>query len=171
MKAEELVRNVNETFNSLTKFSESYVSVMELSDSPSQFLRDVGLPKSAAPFVSFDEYEEQELPQDYVYIGSTASGDWICIKKQIGDIYIIDHEEMSYTLFMNSSVMQLAECLLIYKALVKKAQEANGKRAMLERNIPADLIEKSKNDLLACDERSLDKGSFWWETMDVLVTP
>jgi hypothetical protein len=91
------------------------------------------LPDSAAPCVSFKEAgrhlplwevfgsphewssEDRERLGPYVMIGSDGAGNPICVEQGTGHVILLDHENNFVTRqFVNSSVRQLAECLLAY---------------------------------------------------------
>jgi hypothetical protein len=91
------------------------------------------LPSSAAPCVDFSQasapspvYDVFGGPSDwtesdrrrlesFLMIGSDGAGNPICIEAGSGQIWLLDHEDRFQTrTFVNSSVSQLAECLLAY---------------------------------------------------------
>ncbi len=91
------------------------------------------LPDSAAPCVTFQEaarpvpiWEVFASPSDwspadrerlapYRMIGSDGAGNPICVVNGTGAVVLLDHEDWFRTCqFVNSSVRQLAECLLAY---------------------------------------------------------
>lgn len=67
---------------------------------------------------------------------------------------------------MNSSVLQMAECLLLYYEFLKKIMEVNGEDAALDYN--AD--EKSLNWIIEMitktDSNAMDEGSLWRSEID-----
>jgi hypothetical protein len=128
-----------------------------------KFLTEAGLPKSAAPYLSFedlakglhtvweiwgvaDNWNEADRSrlQKYFVIGSDDnSGNPICIDQANGgQIVTLEHEDwFTSVMFVNSSVQQLAEFLLLFNEAVKKQQ------------IVAELEQ--------VDPVALKKGSFW----------
>lgn len=106
------------------------------------FLREVGLPESAAPCLTFTEVgkglarlwevyspkpewkpEEKKPVETCLMLGSDGAGSPICIDERDGTIVLLDHELpfdakrlLKRITFINSSVSQLAECLLEYNA-------------------------------------------------------
>jgi hypothetical protein len=91
------------------------------------------LPEEAAPFLTFGEFASQPriwevfgIPEQWPQaersrldawrmIGSDSAGDPICIEETTGAVWVLNHENRFRTrVFFNSSVPQLAECLLAY---------------------------------------------------------
>jgi SUKH-4 immunity protein len=92
-----------------------------------------GLPESAAPFLSFEgseqgggkplnekyEVSENEF-KEFTYIGFTGENNPICISTTSGTVVSFDYQNNFDEIFINSSINQLAESLLIYDDFVKK---------------------------------------------------
>ena len=91
------------------------------------------LPESAAPCLSFTAaarpqpiYEcfgsrsdwtdkDRARLERFLVIGSDGAGNPICLENNSGTIVLLDHEDNFFTQqFVNSSIQQLAECLLAY---------------------------------------------------------
>jgi hypothetical protein len=121
----------------------------------------VVLPDEAAPFLNFDQAArpahiwevfgnpsqwsdtERERLAPYQMIGSDGAGNPVCIERDTGAVVLLDHEDRFHSRqFVNSSVRQLAECLMAYMG-EKDAERFRG----AVRGI----------DLAAMAERS-----FWW---------
>jgi hypothetical protein len=119
------------------------------------------LPDSASPCVTFQEaarplpiWDVFASPSDwsaadlerlapYWMIGSDGAGNPICVEQGVGAVVMLDHEDWFRTRqFVNSSVGQLAECLLAY---------------MGERE-----PERFRSVVRAIDPAALAEGSFWW---------
>jgi hypothetical protein len=142
-----------------------------LPEAARQFLAEAGLPKSCAPFLSFDDLahglrhvwhvfspgqwkpEEKHGLENYAMIGSDGSGNPICVDERDGRIVAIEHELLFSTsagerrvMFVNSSVAQLAQCLLLVAAHAS--------------NTGLEAIKQ-------IDESAAAPGTFWsYETMD-----
>jgi len=118
------------------------------------------LPDTAAPFLSFERAHDPRLiwqvygfetdwsPEDrqrlapYQMMGSDGAGNAICVDERNGTVVLLDHEDGFRTRqFMNSSVGQLAECLLAYM----------GERSP----------EAFKSAVLAIDRDAMASGTFW----------
>ena len=126
------------------------------------------LPDSAAPFLSFDRaawpapiwevfgipsqwsQAERERLAPYRMIGSDGAGNPICVEQGTRAVVLLDHEDRFRTWqFVNSSVSQLAECLLAY---------------MGERE-----PEQFHAAVRAIDPVALADRSFWWHEAAGLV--
>lgn len=103
-------------------------------DEARQFLVDAGLPKSCIPFLSFNDVAQGPRPLVELYgqhniaandsvrlagfyvLGSDGAGNPICLDpSQAGAIVLLDHEDRFRTsIFVTSSVMALAEALLLF---------------------------------------------------------
>lgn len=139
-----------------------------------QFLIDAGLPANTAPFIGFDGSKndcvanvagERTLSDEYrAYweIGFTGSGDPICIHEPSGRIVYINHDFNFEIVFMNSSVPQLAECLLSYQSFVRRVNQQNGHRAWLNDDIPSELLVWLTTQFSQIDPNALDEECFWW---------
>jgi len=115
------------------------------------------LPEEAAPGVSFEEasrplpiYEvfapgswspaDRERLAGYRMIGSDGAGNPICIEQGTGAVVLVDHEDWFHTRqFINSSVRQLADCLLAYMG----ENDAARFRSAVQAIDPAALAEES----------------------------
>lgn len=117
------------------------------------------LPDSAAPCLSFDG-QGQELwevygsasdwsPDDrarlasYRVIGSDGAGNPICIERDTGAIWLLDHEDQfTSRQFVNTGLPELAESLLAY---------------MGEKD-----LEQFRSELRRVDSAAAREGCFWW---------
>jgi SUKH-4 immunity protein len=114
------------------------------------------LPNSAAPFLTFKEaarpvriWDVFASPSDwssadrerlapYRMIGSDGAGNPICVEQDSGAVILLDHEDWFRTReFVNSSVRQLAKCLLAYLG----EREAQRFRAAVEVIDPTALVD------------------------------
>ena len=137
-----------------------------------KFLAEAGLPRSCAPCLSFDDLacglrhvwdvfspgqwkpEEKQGLENYAMIGFDGSDNPICVDERDGQIVAIEHELLfnknaveRRLMFVNSSVAQLAECLLLVATHPKDAG-----------------LEAIKK----IDEAAAVDGTFWsYESMDL----
>ncbi|RYF26321.1 MAG: hypothetical protein EOO42_01770 [Flavobacteriales bacterium] len=165
--------------DNLVPLDKEWLITLGLKPSTIEFLALSGLPNSAAPFLSFvkgsgNEYDcvslltkqydflEEEFDK-YVYIGSCSDGNPIVINTAEGDrIEELDHEDYfsPYNVF-NTSINELAECLLCYRNFVARVIRENGGDAVIESNFTDEQIETLKQQLVAADSTSMADGSFW----------
>jgi SUKH-4 immunity protein len=127
------------------------------------------LPESAAPCVTFKEAArpvpvwdvfaspsawsppDRERLARYRMIGSDGAGNPICIEQGAGAVVLLDHEDWFRSRqFVNSSVRQLAECLLAY---------------MGEQD-----LEQFKLAVALIDPAALGEKAFWWHEAAFLGT-
>jgi SUKH-4 immunity protein len=125
----------------LVTVSRELIGGASLSDEARQFLTEAGLPKSCAPCLTFDEIEfglrrlwdvfapGQWKPEEknglnrFGLIGFDGAGNPICLDERNGHVVLIDHEVLfnpdardASIMFVNSSIRQLCECLLVVNA-------------------------------------------------------
>lgn len=148
------------------------------------FLIEAGLPESAAPFLNFEQPAAGPLPmlskhanlpetfRRYRLIGFNGSGDCLCIDQdQGGAIVSINHDDDNRPIFINSSIPQLAESLLLYQRLVRRTIQTNGEDAFLDNNIPDDLRGWFAREMQRVDGVALADGHFWRGELMSLETP
>jgi hypothetical protein len=118
-----------------------------------RFLTSAGLPREAAPFLGFDAYSEAELenlyessfaPRDLFPLGSNGSGDPLGIELPSGAVVYLNHDDGMGRVFVNSSLSQFAESLVLYQEL-RHSRELH---ALLER-------------IAAIDPPAISDGSMW----------
>lgn len=165
----------------LLKYSMRSLSDVSMSDADKRFLIEAGLPDSAAPFLSFESPERGPLPtvmeiwhQDdrfrrYRIIGFNGSGDPLALDDGAeGEVVYLNHDNYFQRVFVNSSVRQLAECLLLYREMVDDAITTNGKDALLERRIPSKGRLRLEQDLRRTDRKAMEAHCMWWDELQAL---
>ena len=70
-------------------------------------------------------------------------------------------------MFINSSVMQLAESLFAYRRLIEDTQSENGPNAYLDRDIPAEVLARFESFLRDSDPPALVSG-MWADGLEQL---
>ena len=167
------------TLDTLNKF--------ELTQEAIDFLNISGLPESAAPFVNFvgdwntrDKYSViDKLPNlfnfldssydKYIVIGSDGSGNFIACDTSKGcTIEWLDHEDYFSASFMNSSIGQLANCLLVYREFVLKVNETSSPDGWFDTSFSDAQYDALKDILESIDERATKEG-FWKEQLEILL--
>jgi hypothetical protein len=137
------------------------------------FLVTIGLPDSAAPFLSFDRKELKTIRQIYhtenpddellIDIGSDGAGDPICIDtKNKCQIVALDHEDDFAMRFMNSSIMELFAFLTIYKEFGEKLRQLRGQDAFVDSNCTDEEIEELIRELKLVDVEALKNQATFW---------
>ena len=146
-----------------------------------EFLTIAALPVDAAPFLSFDElrkgpkhiYEIWGRPDDYpddakkrlspyLVIGSDGAGNPICLDTN-NDCQVVhlDHEDLFDTrTFVNSSLPQLAESLLLVREMYETASDE-----LSDDELSEAIPEKYRQDLFlkleAMDPGAMADNAFW----------
>jgi hypothetical protein len=107
------------------------------------------------------------LPPEYnqfIAIGADGCGDPIVINTAAGCIIEwLDHEDYFSARFMNSSVAQLAACLLAYRNFVIAVQKENGDDAFIESRFNEAQIKALQDTLQHIDPRAIAEGFWQWE--------
>ncbi len=149
---------------------------LQLPAEAKDFLSSAGLPKEAAPFLSFDDlavletveqaYELSEDFRRYRIIGSTGSGDPICLDEVVnGEVVYLNHDKRFQRVFVNASIPQLAESLLAFRHLGRQTMAKNGEDAFIDGDIPEHLKTWITQELKRIDSKALDKECFWNEML------
>jgi len=98
----------------------------------------------------------------YLCIGFNGNGDPLCIDETQEAIVVeLDHESNFQRRFMNTSIPQLAESLLLFSTLIVKTIEQNGNDTYLNNNIPEEVQHWFYDEIACIDLPALYEGSFW----------
>ncbi|MDM5155418.1 SUKH-4 family immunity protein [Bacillus sp. DX1.1] len=164
----------------LNKLDGDMLQHTNLSIDTRRFLSEAGLPKSAAPFIEFDNPTELMqnvtrkfgMPIDFEFywlIGSNGSGDPLCIDERTDKVVYLHHDNNYEEIFINSSIHQFAESLLLFSKLIDEAIHLNGEFAFLENEIPESVRIWFENELKRIDSKALEKNTFWSEEIENLT--
>lgn len=159
----------------------------ELTRETVAFLSATGLPRDAAPFLSFvgdynpnDRYSSISLLTDwfdflepaynqFVVIGSDGNGNIIAINTAKDCIVEwLDHEDYFSARFMNSSVTQLANCLLCYRSFLKVTNGNKSADELFNTHFTDEQFDTLKDILENIDRRTVNDG-FWQEELNLLL--
>ncbi len=174
-------------FSRLFTIKRSQLELLDLNIITTDFLNESGLPDSAAPYLSFiDDSQDvfkginrltnqynflDERFSKYIVIGSDGNGDPVVINKQLNcQIECLNHENDFECRFMNSSVLHLAEFLIIYRDFVQIVQSENGEEAIMNSTFSNKHFNDLKRKMTYCDKRALSTHSFWNEELEMLLT-
>ncbi|WP_439650787.1 hypothetical protein [Mucilaginibacter lacusdianchii] len=146
----------------------------------------MGLPKDAAPYISFvndsedlyegiakleDQYYLDIEPNKYVVIGSDGSGSPIAINvKQDDTIEWLDHDDYFAPSYCNKSLECLLTFLLIYRNFVNDVINNNGEDAMLNGNFTDEQYSAMRQRMLIVDLDAVNERGFWKEELDRLLS-
>lgn len=186
MEPEEFVQRWGE-LEHLRRADKAQMLQYEVGEEATQFLVEAGLPGSAAPMVNFlgegqigrlwevwglDEEETAYAKEDfstYLIIGNDSNGNPFCIDQENSDIVVLlDHDYgFQAVTFVNSSVQQLAECLLVYRALWEQVRQYEDEGDTL----PDDILAWAEKEFLRVDSRAMSRECFWRNELEVLRQP
>jgi len=135
----------------LITYAADQLTAWDLFPETQDFLMYYGLPASCAPLLSFKE--KPETPGEafdiqlasltgYIMIGSSGQRDPVCIDLACdNEIVVLRHDLNFERHFVNSSLEQFGECLILYKNHSD--------------------VETLKADLRKADRRCLNEHTFW----------
>lgn len=140
------------------------------------FLLEAGLPRSAAPGLSFADvardcpsveqvWDINDFPPGrFRVIGSDDTGDPICLDASSDDRVVRLMHDCGWSeqqpMLVNSGVAQLAACLLEYRDFVQTRGAADP-WAHLDRRYPAEAVDELRDRLASLDHAVSFAGSFW----------
>ncbi|MFY4775063.1 SUKH-4 family immunity protein [Metabacillus sp. RGM 3146] len=163
----------------LVRYQEESIINTNLPTETKEFLSIAGMPESAPPFLTFEpsslgggeivinKYEIEDSKFDHlIYLGYTGSNDPICVSEINGEVVCLDYDNNFNSIFINSSVNQFAESLIIYTKFINTIKEINGRQAYLEKNAPRESISNLQIELKRVDENSILENSFWKEEVE-----
>ncbi|MGG3521882.1 SUKH-4 family immunity protein [Bacillus pseudomycoides] len=164
----------------LNKLDRDMLQHTNLSSDTRRFLSEAGLPASAAPFIEFDNATElmQNVTQKfgmpidfefYWFIGTTGSGDPLCIDERTNNVVYLHHDNNYEEIFINSSIHQFAESLLLFSKLIDEAIQINGEFAFLDNEIPESVRIWFENEVRRIDSKAVEKNTFWSEELENLT--
>ena len=172
--------------DSLFPLSEEKCKGLNLKQETIDFLTITGLPDNAAPYLSFakdttdlfdginrltKQYNFLENEYDkFIVIGSDGSGNPIAINTKLNDrIEWLDHENFFSASYMNNTIFELANTLLIYRDFVTQIQIENGEDALLDSNFTDNQFENLKEKLFSVDSKAIIENGFWKNELDLLL--
>lgn len=162
----------------------SNINVGFISDRDKKILTEIGIPGSAAPFLSFcgeaefagyslrdrickyegvpeEDIEAEDAVLDNTCVLGQCSIGYIVINKR-GEIWMLDHESFD-EYYVNQSLDDFLDCLYEYKMFVKSIHEKYGSDTYIEdvmTEADVDVLEKT---LRSIDKEILQEDNFWWE--------
>lgn len=170
MQPLDFVRNWNaqDERETLLRFPPESLADLKISVDARNFLIEAGLPDSAAPFLSFEVPKDGSLPRvsqawqlpetynPFRVIGFNGSGDPICLDENaFGAVIFLNHDNHFERVLMNSSVLQLAESLLVFRGCVQK-------------RLTSELGAQCSEELQRIDEIAWQQSNFWREEVVML---
>jgi hypothetical protein len=161
----------DESLSWFTPFPESVFEGTQIPAVTKQFLTEIGLPGSVAPFLDFGpDHEVLETPSErwglsepfaqYWIIGCNGYGDPIVLTST-GSVLYLNHDAGMREVYINKDVATLAEALLRYEKLISEAQEVGGPDAFLDNEIPVDLQNEFEAFLKQIDPQACAPDTMW----------
>lgn len=145
-----------------------------LSEAVYSELKEFGLPKTAEPWLSFMEFllvDEKTAvvlnELNFYPIGYLANGDIICVDKMTNQIMICDHEELTYTWMLNSSLAALYESITVFREFIVRVNQKNPGFAR-NYKIPDGMLDELAAKLKKCDSESYNNKGFWFTEIQAL---
>lgn len=130
-----------------------------LNEKDKEFLLEVGLPRDASPFLSFQAYSLKDvssrkevfgIDESYFPIGHNGSGDSIAIDTNSGEVVYFNHDFHMKKVFINSSLRQFAESLCIH-----------------QENWTANTLKKCLEEISHIDMPAVAKDSMWYSEIQM----
>jgi hypothetical protein len=151
--------------------------------STSDFLIQCGMPESCAPGLSFNHYEQADIPtpnevfniyidelKDYLMIGSNGSGDPICIDLgNNNEIVYLNHDNYFERIYMNGSLHQLTECIIRYRDFYTSLDPKIENNIFIKRKFSDEEFSKVCDEFNAIDDKCLKDNNCWKAELDYLV--
>ena len=136
-----------------------------------EFLSMVGLPKEAAPYLTFnvstfpafvspDDLFDLERPElsDWFIIGETTNSDPICIDPLNGyRICYVETENDFNAVFMNSSLDKMAICIYLYEKFIEQFSSEESETLTFTDSD----WEYLKKQFIEIDPAAVEEGTFW----------
>ncbi|WP_291967822.1 SUKH-4 family immunity protein [Maribacter sp.] len=184
MKPEEFKKLWTSNEEKLNPININRLNGLGLRDASIQFLNTVGLPESAAPFLSFVtdsddlhkgihkltkiyEFLEPEFDK-YIVIGSCSDGDPIVVNTELDDrIEFLDHEDYFSSKPFNTNFSSMTDSLIAYKNFIERVQKENGEDAFMNSNFSDEQFETLKNEILLADSKIQKQNGFWFEQLQM----
>lgn len=137
-------------------------------------MHEYGLPTTAEPWLRFMEFQRTDAKTEasleqlgYYPIGILPNGDIICVDKSSDRIMICDHEDLSYTWILNSSLESLYESLMIFDTFIAEVNRKNPRFAS-DFKIPDGMLQDFEARLTNCDEQAIALKGFWFTEIQAL---
>ena len=163
-----------DTLDPLVQFPAPLIGEYALPNDTKDFLQTAGLPRSAAPFLSFGPEYLEYAPMlreygidDVMVVGIDCLGNPIAVQKD-GAVACYDHDFDFSRTYVNQGVPELAQTLLRFRDMISEAQQLRGEEAVFNGDIPVQLTEAFAAELRSADAQAVQEGSFWSRQLEVI---
>lgn len=161
----------------LLRFDPEALESVPITEEAKQFLCEAGIPSDSAPYLEFRSGEGRlsdlktafGMPKEYSaywLLGTTGYGDPVCLKAGGSQVVCIRMDRGGTEWFINSSVPQFAEFLLVYAELVQRTIRENGPDAFLENQISPETLKWVVQEFSRIDPAAFAQGTFWREEVE-----
>ena len=146
-------------FDEFVSFDSQILKASGLNDKVIEFLLEAGLPRDAAPFLSFQSYTANDIEKRkevfgiedrFFPIGINGSGDPLVIDSKSGEVLFFNHDDNMRKVFINSSVWQFVECLCIY-----------------QEHMTNNTMNSCLEEIVRTDPRAAEKEAMWFSEIQV----
>ena len=148
-----------------------------------EYLINCGLPDGCAPGLSFNNCDKATIPtpndifnlsfeelNDFLMIGSNGCGDPVCIDlNSNNEIVYLNHDNYFERVFMNSSVIQLAECIIRQKDFHTSLNPQIVNNTFISRKFSNEEFDKLCEEFMQIDNKSLLENSCWKAELNYLL--
>ena len=172
----------------LSPISQEKVERLSLHAATIDFLTIAGLPKYAAPNLSFvndsndkgyginkliDQYNfliDSHEYERYIVIGSCRDGNVIAVNTMEEDLIAqLDHEDLFSSTFFNSSIETLADFLIIYRDFEISVMAEHGEEGYRSCYFTDIQFDELKAKMLKSDRRALMEKGFWKVELEIII--
>ena len=165
----------------LHRFDQNRMEQLGIDKKQVDFLANTGLPREAAPLLSFDNETNLHTIQEIyglegeshnyrIQIGFDGCGDTLCIdKSRQNKIVSCDHESNFEPRFMNTSVIELFKFLTLMKSFGEFLQAERGEDAYMNCEFTDQEFQNLIQELQSVDSLAVEDGTFWREELDRLL--
>jgi len=131
------------------------------------FLSVTGLPVYASPFLSFMDGKKFNTER-YIVIGANRNGAPIVVDTGNNDkVELLNFQGSFQPVFINSSLEQLADFLVIYRDFEDMLLSEQGDDGVLNSSFSDEQFEALKQRMEAADKPALE--GFWKEELEILL--
>src|SRR5687767_1957358 len=184
MDTQSIKKHWSDKGENLYTYKMSQLDNNRLNERTRRFLTEYGLPRDAAPGLSFDSWESETIPtpnqvlridfeelHDYLMIGSNGSGDPICIDlKTNNEVVYLNHDNYFERVFMNSSISHLLQSIIKYESFWASLNPSFENNIFSKRRFSDEEYYQLKQDFLTIDNRCLDDDSCWLAELEGLLS-
>ncbi|MVN79239.1 hypothetical protein GO988_23145 [Hymenobacter sp. HMF4947] len=142
-------------------------------------LATVGLPRTAAPYLSFDASLERvstlyNLPSafaQFVQLGTDGLGNPIVLNtSRNASVEWLDHDKGFATHYINCSLQAFMVSLVAYRRFIEDLLATRGEDAYLDADFTDEQLTVLQQRLTEADAQALMEGGFWQLEISTLLT-